>query len=204
MPTSADPASLSDAALLLAAQAGNRSAGNLVFNRFKRLIFAMIRNARPQCRRDFIDDVRSETFRMVFDPEITRFQSARGTIKKYLFGLVKNAIRIIDRQRRPACVNRVVKPVADDAPASQRDAAVVFNNTFGCRSEPQLDTSFIERDALDHAVEGADDKTIDMARRLVVEEESMVQVALDAGVNRFALARRFRRFCDDAARRLAS
>src|SRR5262245_57180849 len=116
MPTSIDVASLSDAALLLAAQAGNRSAGNVVFSRFKRLIFAMISRARPHCGSDFIDDVTNETFRMVFDPQVTRFQSARGTVKKYLFGMVKNAIRIIRRQQQPVCLPALLRAVGDDEP----------------------------------------------------------------------------------------
>src|SRR5262249_10188638 len=101
MPISASGASYSDAAVLIAAQAGHRQSAEHVLDRFGRLIASMVRRSRPDCQSDFVDDVAGETFRMIFDPEVKRFQVARGTAAQYLFGLVKNAIQIVTRQRRP-------------------------------------------------------------------------------------------------------
>lgn len=203
MPPSSVAASYSDAALLLAAQAGERQAQNEVPNRFTPLIMSMIRSARPGKRLEFREDVQGEVFRMIFDPTVARFVAARGTPTTYLFGVVKNAIRIIDRQRRPAFVNGLVKPVGDDVPVSGRDAGVVFDNTFRWRATPTSQEDLAVREQVEVVFHNEDAETVTVARLRFVEGLPVTAVARSVGSNRFAVARRLDRFCREASRRLA-
>jgi DNA-directed RNA polymerase specialized sigma24 family protein len=201
MPDYAPGASYSDAALLLAVQAGDHSVGSHLFERLTPLIFGMVHTLRPSGRPDLRDDVHGEVLRMLLDPKVGRFAEARGTSMQYLFGLVRNAVRIIERQRRPAFVAR--PRTADvEARRSRRDASWVYDHTNGCRPEPVIDLGLEVKEQAAVAMATTDPVTRKIAHLRFVEGLTVTDVGTVVGLTRFAVARRLDQFCREARRRL--
>jgi hypothetical protein len=204
MSSSASAASYSDATVLLARQTpANSSAADEFVRRFSPLIDKMINGARPWSSDDFRRDVYAEVVRMVLDPKISRFEADRGTPSQYLLGLVKNGVRIIDRQRRPICVNRERKPVADGAKVSLRDAATVYANIIRDRRSTSIENHVIASEQTDLLLATEDPTTVAAVRMHMVEGKPMTVVARSLKIDRFAITRRLKRFRNQAFLRLA-
>lgn len=202
MPTSAGAAH-SNAALLIAVQSGNHALSDEFYRRFTPRIVGMIRSLRPDHQHAYVGDVLGTTMLMLIDPKVKRFISAEGTLVQYLFRRVKNAIKRTDYEYRPACINRRVKPKQEKRP-SRYDAATVYDNTTRARTQPMPDTGFIDREAVDLVMSKAAPDAAKIAHLRYVMDYPMTEIARSLGIDRFAVARRLKRFRDEASHLLAS
>ena len=90
-----------DSEVLVAAQLGCASARDALYGQFHGLIISL---ARRVCSGGgyapvtIADDAAGETYRMLLDPEIQRYEPTRGTVIQYIAGLVRNATKITLRR----------------------------------------------------------------------------------------------------------
>lgn len=179
-----------DNAILLAAQAGDRRASALVIKQFGPLIATVCRGqatSRMTATVDFIDDVASETYRMIWDPAVARFDPARGHAKKYLYGLIANAIRIVRGQREPLPVEaeeiqRARLRLKGAEPVWRRVEVVELTGLVFLGARPPVAA---------------------MIRAHVMGGEALSKVAADLGIDRFKAAREVKDFIERRRERLA-
>lgn len=205
MPQPTTVSSYTDDQLLVAAQAENTDARNALYGRFHGLLRAMIAKRCPHRaarQPDFVDDVVNQTFAFVLDPTITRFDPRRGRASQYLFGLTCNAIRMITRQRMPACVD-----LGDHGRAevfqSGRIASTVYRHVCGPRSMPAPGQDLEARDEVRLALEGGDRETSRVVKEHFFDGEPFVGIAARLGVAHTTVSRRVTGFLASARLRLA-
>ncbi len=205
MPPPTFTSSYSDEQLLVAVQTENSGACAVLFDRFHRLLRAMVARrcpVRAAYQPDFVDDVVSQTFMYVLDPTIRRFDPLRGRACQYLYGLLSNAVRTIAGQRRSVCSefddksNRTTASIA-------RSAGVIFRNTLGSRCVPMPDHSVEARDGVQIALA----KTDPAARQVISDHffagEEIISIATRLGVSHSTVSRRISGFLATSRRRLA-
>jgi hypothetical protein len=197
------PASSTDDALLLAIQAGICSAQSQVITRFDGLIRSMVAKLCPyraSRRRDFVDDVAGETYRLIIDPSISRFDPTRGTAAKYLYGLVANAVRTVTNQCRPLST----EPDSDrEAVVSCREQHQVFTNTLGQKVQRSAGDEIEREELIAIACKGSPARLADLALAHFGTGKTLVSLAIEFDTNRFQLARELAAFKSQAQRRLA-
>ena len=199
--------SFDDDQFLLAAQAGNPITRDAILLRFHRLLRALIRKFCPHRsahQPDFVDDVMGETYRMILDAHVTRFDASRGSAGAYLSGLVRNAVRIVTRQRKAVCDRCDVSPVTPGpVVVGCRNAAVVYHNLMGNRTITNPATAFEIQEQMAAAFDGADLVTAAMVIARHVQDAGLAEIASRYGVSHTTVSRNIQHFLADRCRQLA-
>ncbi len=204
MPQPTHVSSYTDEQLLVAVQSGDSDARCAVFDRLKRLVQAMVSRQYPSLaarQPDFVEDVTSQTFILLLDTTITRFNPERGRCSAYLFGLVRNALRTIIRERRAICTDLDNRQCFEPADAA-RAAGVVYHNRLR-RSRAAVDPLAVS-ERMRIIFPGEDPETEALVSSHYLGGNSISGIAEQIGANRSTTSRRISVFLTGAYRRLAS
>lgn len=205
MPQPTKASSYTDDQLLVAVQANNSDARDLLFERFHHRVRAVVARRCPiRARRqpDFVDDVVNQTFTFVLDPTLSRFNPRRGSAPQYLFGLTCNAIRMITRQRRAACADLDNQSRFEVANAA-RTAGVIYRNVVSVRSVPVPGLDLEARDEVRRVLDGGDRETSRWVKEHFFGGETFVGIAARMGVSHTTVSRKITGFLMANARKLA-
>ena len=202
MPQPTIVSSYTDDQFLVAVQAEDPAARKTVYQRFQGLVRSMVARRCPHRaarQPDFVDDVVAQTFLLVLDPIISRFNPRRGRASQYLFGLTCNAIRTITRQRNPICVD-LEDPSRS---ASIRAAHVVYRHTAGSRTVPAADHRLEVGDEVGRIMKQNDPDARQIVRSYFFDGESLPGIAARLRVNRTTVSRKISGFLTTSRLRFA-
>jgi RNA polymerase sigma factor (sigma-70 family) len=139
------------------------------------------------------DDVVSETYQLLFNPNIVRFDPQRGNPSRYVRGLVQNAARKtltqLGGRKRKGQTCRVSDGMAE--------GAMEFGGDSGYRHATKPSQAGAEtelRDMVDYVMRKAPPHLRPALKLCYWDDRSIQSIAKELGVSRFSLGRELRSF----------
>ena len=153
------------------------------------------KSAGHTCRRYFLhsqerDEVLAETYQQIVNPAIARFAPHRGKPEHYLRGLVQNSARKVNTQ---------VRPIRRFGLCDSMECAA---NTRCSRQSP--DAAAEARDTVAFILKSASPRMRRVLRLLFWKSWPVQRVAIQMGMNRFALVRQLNAFFEQMRVRLTA
>jgi DNA-directed RNA polymerase specialized sigma24 family protein len=148
------------------------------------------------------DDVLSETYQQLFNPEIVRFATSRGTPDNYFQGRVQNAARKVMSQRntrRRSSAGKDGSMTYDNGRSRQR-RLVYRQRPAGLSPAEQAEL----RDTVAFVLRQAPPRLRRALELCYWDEWPLTRIAEELGISRFALGRALDAFFEDIHGRLSS